>query len=288
MLAEDLEDTVVLVFLQGCDIGRLRFGFTAGEHQLTTTFGVGTQVEFSDVDVFHELRETADGFVELLLVGEIDVIVSLHTDTIDGHTSVLHLLYHIIDTFALAGIHGAVIVVEQLYIRISLTGKLESLGDELVATKLESSALAIGAGIRTEHHVIIGNGLVHHVPGIDDVLVTGYYCMDMVAQTLVEHFFLHRLAFLVLEHPVGKLCMPAEVMSTELDAVLAAEVCDAIGSAEVPYAFCRVHLAYLHVVLGSDAVELLLDKGNLLRDLDVVLVDGYSNGEVVLIGIFHT
>ena len=138
-----------MVFLKCLDISGLGLGLTAREHQLTTALHIGTQVEFGDVDRIHDLAETADSFFELLLIGEVDVVVTLHADTVDGHACVLHLLHHIINTLALARINGAVVVVDQHACGVSLTGKLEGLGDELVATEFEVTALTIGAGSRT-------------------------------------------------------------------------------------------------------------------------------------------
>ena len=161
--------------------------------------------------------------------------MALHTNTVDGYTCILHLLHHIIDTLALAFVYAAVIIVEQQSIRICLTCKLESLGDKLVAAEFEMTALAIWADRnhlainKFERTTIICHCLVHHVPSINHILIAVYYCVDMLAQTLVENFFLHGLALLVCKHPVGKLRVPAQTVSTHLDAVLATEVGDAVG-----------------------------------------------------------
>ncbi len=211
VLAEDLEQTGILVFLQGTDIGSLGLGLATGEAQLTTALGVGTEVELGDVDDVDNLLEAVDGLLELLLVGEVDVVVALHADTVDGHTGVLHLLHHGVDTLALAIVHSAVVVVDEHTCGIGLTGELECLGDELVAAELEVTALSIGAGRNhlaideLERAAVVSHSLIHHVPGIDDILVTVHHRVDVVAQTLVEDFLLHGLALLVGEHPVGKL-----------------------------------------------------------------------------------
>ena len=110
----------------------------------------------------------------------------------------------------------------------------------------------------------------------------------MLLHTSEEHLFLHELLVLVVEHPITHLRVPHQAVTTQLNAVLAAEIGNLVGVLPVELALLGFGGLRLHVVFSSDAVELLLDKGNLLRDLNVVLVDGYSNGEVVLIGIFHT
>ena len=235
VLAEYLEQTGILVFLQSADIGGLWLCLTTGETQLSTALRIGTEVELGDVDDVDDLLEAVDGLLKLLLVGEVDIVVALHADTVDGHTSVLHLLHHVVDTFTLAVVHAAVVVVDQHTCGICLTGELKGLGDELVTAELEMTALTIGAGRNhlaideLERTAVVGHSLIHHVPGIDHVFITIHHCVDMLAQTLVEHFLLHRLALLVGEHPVGKLRVPAEAVATHLDAVLAAEVGDAVG-----------------------------------------------------------
>ena len=110
----------------------------------------------------------------------------------------------------------------------------------------------------------------------------------MLAQALVEYLFLDGLALLVLEHPVGKLRMPAEVMSTQFDTVLTAEIGNAVGSTEVPNTFLGLHQSHLHVIFCSDAVEVLLDECNLVRILNVSLVHCDTNGEIVFVGIFQS
>ena len=163
------------------------------------------------MDGIDNLAETAYSLLKLCLIREIDVIVSLHTDTVDGHTCILHLLHHIIDTLALTLIYTAVIVVDKNTCRISLTRKLECLCDKLITAELEMTALAIGAGRnhlainKFERTTIICHCLVYHIPSINHILIAVYYRVDMLTQTLVEHFLLYWLAFLIGKHPVSKL-----------------------------------------------------------------------------------
>ena len=203
MLTEHSEQTCVLVLLQCSDIWSLRLCLTSREAQLTTTLCVCTQVELCDVYVLHYLLEAHDGLLQLSLVGEVDVVMPLHADTVDGHARILHLLHHIIDTLALTLVYTAVVVVDKDTCGISLTGKLEGLCDELITTELEVLALAIW--VSESCKTVIGHCLVHYVPGIDYILIAVDDSVDMLAQTLVEHLLLHRLALLVGKHPVGKL-----------------------------------------------------------------------------------
>ena len=48
-----------------------------------------------------------------------------------------------------------------------------------------------------------------------------------------------------------------------------------------------MNLTGLHVVLGSDAVELLLDESHLLGVCHIALIDGNANHKVILIGLFQ-
>ena len=111
--------------------------------------------------------------------------------------------------------------------------------------------------------------------------------MDVVTQSLVEHLFLDGLALLVHEHPVGKLIVPAEAVTTQLDAILAAEVGNLVGSLPVPFSLLGMQFAGFHVVLGCDAVELALDEAYLVGIAHVALVEGDANHEVVLVGILQ-
>ena len=62
--------------------------------------------------------------------------MTLHTDTVDRHTCILHLLYHVEDTLTLALVECVIVIIEKESVRISLTSKLECLCDELVTTEL--------------------------------------------------------------------------------------------------------------------------------------------------------
>ena len=293
MLAEDLEQTAVLVGLQGVHISRHGLCLSAAEHQLTAALVVHTQVKLGDVYVLHNLLKACDGLVELLLAGEVDVIVALHADTVDGYSGILHLLHHIIYTLALALVHAAVVIIDEQHVGVSLACELESLGDELVAAKLEVTALTIGALLlRTARSpawtAIVGHCLVDHVPAVYYVLIAVHHSMDMLAQTLVEHLFLHLLAFLVGEHPVGKLRVPAEAVAAHLDTVLTAEVGNLVGLLKVPHALLRVQLSGFHVVLGGHAVELFQDEFLLCVVANVALVQCHADSEIVLVGIFQS
>ena len=211
VLTENLEQTGILVLLQCLHITRLWFSLATREHQLTTALGIGTQIQLCNMDSVYNLAETVDSLLQLLLIREVDVIVTLHADTIDGHTSLLHLLHHIIYTLTFALVNTAVVVVHQHTCWVGLACKLKSLSNKLIATKLKMTALTIRAGRnhltinKLEWTTVVGHSLVYYVPGINHILIAVNHGVDMLAQTLVEYFFLYGLTLLVGKHPVGKL-----------------------------------------------------------------------------------
>ena len=112
--------------------------------------------------------------------------------------------------------------------------------------------------------------------------------MDMVSESLVENLFLDHFAFFVVEHPVGELCMPAEVMSSKFDAVFAAEVGNTVGGSPIPHPLFRMQLSHLHVIFGGDAVELLFHQFHLFGNGDIKFIDRHTDGKIILVGIFQT
>ena len=162
------------------------------------------------MDMLYDGCILGDSSIDVLLCRTIDIVVTLHTDTINGYTGILHLLHHVIDAVTLAGVTLVVVVIEQQGVGVSLAGKFKSLGDELITTEFEVAALAIGAArgkltVSKRRTGIVLDGLVHYVPAIDDILITVYHGMDMLTQTLIEHLFLYFLTLLVGKHPVGEL-----------------------------------------------------------------------------------
>ena len=279
MLAEDLEATSILV-------GQMllhRVGDVCTlttELQTTTHLLVDTDVELSDMDVLHDSLEQCDGRVETSLRGIIDVIVGLHTDTVDRNTLSLHLLHHVIDTVTLVRINGAIVVVEQQRLGVSLVSILESLLDELITAKTVHSALAIRIGsVR-----IVTHSLVHHVPAVHHILVTSNDSLDMVLHTSIELL----LGCTLGSHPTTDLRVPHQCVTTQLDTVSTSEISDAVGILPVELTltwFCGFRL---HVVLSCNAVELLLDQSDLLGVSNIALINGNTNHEIVLIDVFQS
>ena len=82
--------------------------------------------------------------------------------------------------------------------------------------------------------------------------------------------------------------MPDKAVSTKLDTVLAAEICDFVGIFPVVLALLRLSWLRFHRIFSGDAVELPLNEGNLCRVGHVVDVDGHTYLEIILVGIFET
>ena len=112
--------------------------------------------------------------------------------------------------------------------------------------------------------------------------------MDMLTKTFVKHFFLHGLPLFVVEHPVSKLRMPAQTVSSQFDAFLTAEIGYAVSTPPVPYAFFGVYGDGFHVILSGNAVKLLLDQCHLLWCYYVPLVNSDTNGEIIFVGVLYT
>ena len=97
--------------------------------------------------MFHQLRILGDGRIDILLRGAVNIIMTLHTNSMDRHTCINHFLHHIIDTVALARVALIVVVVEQQSIGVGLMSELKRLGYELIPTEFVERALTIRVGL---------------------------------------------------------------------------------------------------------------------------------------------
>ena len=290
MTAHHTEEVLILSLMQCLYVFRHSSLLTTAELQLTAHLLVGTDVELGDVNLTDNLRILLYGSLEVFHRRTVDVVVTLHTDTVDRRTHLLHLLHHIIYTVALGWLGSVIVVVEQLNVGVGLAGKLEHLDDKLLAAEVNHLRLTIGAGClfhpRRTTSVAVGNGFIEHVPCIYDILVAVHYGMYMRAQTLVEHFLSHFLAFLVGKHPVGKLRVPSQTVSAHLHAVGTAPVSDAVGSGEVPHVFLRMNLSRLHGVFSRDTIEVFLHDSHLFWRGNITEVECHTHGEIIFVGVF--
>ena len=109
----------------------------------------------------------------------------------------------------------------------------------------------------------------------------------MLTETLVEHFLLNELAFLVVHHPVGKLAVPNETMTTHWNLVTTAPVSDAISFFPLPFTFFWMKLTWLHVVFAGNAVVVLEDYF-LLSLREVTCVERNTYLEIVFVCILQS
>ena len=284
MLAEDLEQVHVLVLLQGAlpvgDLGRALVEAEAAAHVL-----IDPDVQLGEVDVLDDGGIELDGVVHLFHGRAVDIVVGLHADAVDGDAGVLHALDEVVDALALGGLGVIVVVVEQEGVRVRLVGILEGLVDELLAGDLVHRGVAELGTARPDGAV--GHGLVHHVPAVDDVLVAVHDGLDVVLHVGVELLLGEEVPVLVLVHPGADLAVPHQGVAAELDAVPAAEVCDAVGILPAEDALLGLRGLGLHRVLGGDAVEFAEDDGDLAGIDDVVVVHGDADLEIVLVGVLE-
>ena len=107
----------------------------------------------------------------------------------------------------------------------------------------------------------------------------------MSTESFIEYFLRHIIAFLIHEHPVSKLAVPAKTVTTQRNIVLTAEVGDLVRILPVPLTFTRLKRNRLHVILCSDAVEILLDKSDLIRIRYISHIDSHSYSEIILVSV---
>ena len=81
----------------------------------------------------------------------------------------------------------------------------------------------------------------------------------MVTKALVEHFLLHEVTLLVTKHPVSKLAVPNETVTTHWNLVATAPVSDAISFLPSPFTLIWMKLTWFHVVFAGNAVVVLED-----------------------------
>ena len=281
MFAQYTEQTHIAFFLFLLYFVRnLHFGLFL-EIEVTAHVRVGSHVQFGDVYHVHQFGVLSDGLVHLLQIVPMYVIVPLHADSVDGNASFLHLLYHIIYIVALVGDDGVVVVVEKQGFGVGLAGKLEGLGNELVTAEFVQSRITIGVG------TAVGNGLVHHIPAIDHVLVAVHHGVYVFPHALIENLLTNGVALVVGEHPVAELVMPYQAVAAHLYLVLTAEVGNAVCPFPCIDTLARMCAGGFHGILCRHAVELLADQCALHFVCHVAQVYCHAYVEILPIGFFQ-
>ena len=77
---------------------------------MTSHLFVGANIELGDVNVLDKCGIFLDGSRDIVHRRSVDVVVTLHSDTVDRYAGVLHFLHHIIDALALSLV-GCIVVI---------------------------------------------------------------------------------------------------------------------------------------------------------------------------------
>ena len=139
MLAEELEKSGILVFLQNLQVVRESPLLATTELQLAALLVIGANVKFGKMDVVDDSGILLNGSLNLLHARAIDIVVPLHTDSVNWHAGILHLLHHVVNAVALSRMRCAIVIIEKQRVRVGLASELEGLSNELIAAKAEMS-----------------------------------------------------------------------------------------------------------------------------------------------------
>ena len=109
--------------------------------------------------------------------------------------------------------------------------------------------------------------------------------MDMSTQTFIEHFFAYFLSLFVNKHPISKLAVPAQTVSTKGDVVFTTKIGNLIRIFPIELSFFGLQRYGFHIVFGSDAIEILFNQCDLIRIGHITHIHCYTYGKVVFISI---
>ena len=135
MFAEHFEYTSILVSQMLFDTVTNSYATTA-KTKLATHFCVNADIQLSYMNMLYDFLIQGDSIIYLFLCRTVDIVVTLHTNTINGHTSLLHGLHHVVDALALYWITFIIVVIEQQGFGVCLTSILESFSNELITSNL--------------------------------------------------------------------------------------------------------------------------------------------------------
>ena len=292
MLAKHFKQASILIFLK-------RFHYltdiaaVTAEVELSSHFLIGTNIQLGNMNMFHYRRVFCQGSIYIFHARTVDIVMSLHADTINGHTFFLHGFHHIIDTVTLSRIGSIIVIVEKEYIRVGLTGINKGFLNELVTSNLIKGGITIWTWLLSHASpatlpATIGDSFVHHVPRIYHVFITFHDGCDVVLHILEQFLFRHKIAFFILIHPLSYLGMPHQAMPAKFDTVTTAKVGDLVGILPVELSVGRLGGLRLHVVFRRNTVKVFFDDGNLFGICDITHINSHANREVIFISILQS
>ncbi|MPM57752.1 hypothetical protein SDC9_104575 [bioreactor metagenome] len=112
MLTKNTEQTRILIFLK-CFHYRTDITSFPAKVKLTSHLLVGTNVQLGNMDMLHYRRILCQCGIHIFHTRTIDIIMSLHTNTIDGHALFFHGFNHVVNTVSLSWVRRIIIVVKE-------------------------------------------------------------------------------------------------------------------------------------------------------------------------------
>ena len=146
--------------------------------------------------MFHYRRIFRQGSIYIFHARTIDIVMSLHANTINGHTFFLHGFHHIIDAIAFSRISSIIVIVEKEYIRVGLTGINKGFLNKLVTGNLIKRGIAIRTWVFSHASpatlpATIGDCFIHNVPRIHHILIAFYNGCNVMFHILKKFLFRH-------------------------------------------------------------------------------------------------
>ena len=202
----------------------------------------------------------------------------------DGSALLTQFPEHVHDTVTLSRVHGTVIIIEEQGLGVCLMGIFKGTYYKLITaqTVMRGDAIRTGDGVGS-----IGYGLVHHIPGIYHILVPVDHGMNMCTQPFIEDLLGDRVPHTVHKHPVGKLVVPAQAMSTHLQPIATAEIGYAVCCLPGEDTLSRLHRCGLHGILCRGGTEVGNNQVTLTFHSHIAEVESHPHIETVPISMLE-
>ena len=195
MFAKYFKQASILIFLKRfyylTDVAAVTTEIELSSHLL-----IGTNIQLSNMDMFHYRRIFRQGSIYIFHARTIDIVMSLHANAINGHTFFLHGFHHIIDAIAFFRISSIIVIVEKEYIRVGLTGINKGFLNKLVTGNLIKRGIAIRTWVFSHASsatlpATIGDCFIHNVPRIYHVFVAFHDSCNVMFHILKKFLFRH-------------------------------------------------------------------------------------------------